>query len=67
MADKRRSKRSSAFARTSRHTATTAPQEDVIVVPLSTLLLFDESLRPFVELAVGKGLRREPGGAWRTR
>jgi hypothetical protein len=43
------------------------PQNDVLVVPLSTLLFFDTSLRPFVDLCVGDGLRREPGGAWRPR
>jgi hypothetical protein len=43
------------------------PQADVLVVPLSTLLLFDVSLRTFVELAVGDGLRREAGGVWRPR
>jgi len=43
------------------------PQEDVFVVPLSTLLGFDASLEPFTQLEIGTGLRRERGGAWSPR
>jgi hypothetical protein len=43
------------------------PQDAAIVVPLTTLLFHDESLSVFLDVAVGEGLRREPGGAWRPR
>jgi hypothetical protein len=46
------------------------PQEDVFVVPLSTLLAFDSTLEPFIKLPTGSGLRRQAGGAigaWSSR
>ena len=38
--------------------------EDARVVPLGTLLGFDPSLRPVVDLEVGSGIRRSPPGPW---
>jgi hypothetical protein len=37
---------------------------DVRAVPLSTLIGFDPSLEPVVQLGVGDALRRDPGGDW---
>jgi hypothetical protein len=43
------------------------PQDAALVVPIGTLLMSDPTLRPFLDLPAGEGLRREPGGAWRPR
>jgi hypothetical protein len=39
-------------------------EEDARLVPLGCLLASDPSLAAVVDLEVGKGLWREPGGAW---
>jgi len=43
---------------------TDIPKEDLRTVPLGTLLGFDKSLSPVLELPIGEGLWREPGGEW---
>lgn len=39
-------------------------KEDARLVPLGCLLAADPSLAPVVDLEIGKGVRREPGGDW---
>jgi hypothetical protein len=43
------------------------PEDATLLVPIGTLLLHDASLRAFIELPVGDGLKREPGGTWKPR
>jgi hypothetical protein len=40
------------------------PEDDVRVVPLATLLGYDESLEPVTQLRVPGAIRRFPGGPW---
>lgn len=40
------------------------PREDTRVVPLATLLGYDESLGPVMRLEVGRAIRRVPPGPW---